>query len=312
MKRFGFVFPGQGSQKQGMLAGMAADHPLIRSTFAEAAEVLDCDLWDITQNNPEGLLDQTSITQPALLAASIALWRLWCDQDNPLPELLAGHSLGEYSALVAAGVLDFATAISLVHKRGLYMQEAAPEGQGAMAAVLGLDDDLIRDICREAAAEGTVSAANFNAPGQIVIAGSSEAVARAISACKQAGAKRVLPLNVSVPSHCALMKPAAEKLAKDMQDITFKSPEIPVIQNINGLVSKTPEEIKTNLLKQLYMPVQWVDTIVCMHNRGIEQVIECGPGRVLCGLIKRIHPEIEGMGIDDRQALLQAATLVRT
>ncbi|MDT8428826.1 MAG: ACP S-malonyltransferase [Pseudomonadales bacterium] len=312
MNNLGFVFPGQGSQKQGMLAEMATEYPLIKTTFAEASEVLGCDLWKITQDNPEGQLDQTAITQPALLAASIALWRLWRDQDNPLPALLAGHSLGEYSALVAAGVLDFTAAIALVNKRGIYMQEAVPEGTGAMAAILGLDNDLLAKVCQEAAADGVVAAANFNAPGQTVIAGSSAAVAKAIIACKEAGAKRALPLNVSVPSHCALMRPAAERLAEDMNDITFRSPDIPVIQNINGQASQIPDEIKANLLKQLYQPVQWVDSMLHMRDKGILQIIECGPGRVLCGLIKRIDPGFESLGIDDSQALQQAVSLIRT
>lgn len=306
MQKFGFVFPGQGSQKAGMLSELAAINPSVTDTFAQASEVLGADLWQITQDNPDGLLDQTHFTQPALLAASVAIWRVWMAQNAPLPAMLAGHSLGEYSALVCAGALSFEDAIMLVHKRGQYMQSAVPAGTGGMAAIIGMDDSRIDELCRAVAGEGIVSAANFNSPGQTVIAGDRAAVERAMAACKEAGAKRALPLNVSVPSHCALMKPAADELAADLSGIEFKKPELPVVQNINGRASNELGEIRENLLKQLYMPVQWVDTIYCMRDFGVGKVVECGPGKVLGGLIKRIQPDISCFSTETPDALYDA------
>jgi len=306
MQKFGFVFPGQGSQKAGMLSELAEVHPVVVDTFALASEVLGKDLWQIAQDNPDGLLDQTHFTQPVLLATSVAIWRAWMAKQAPLPDMLAGHSLGEYSALVCAGVLSFEDAIALVHKRGQYMQSAVPAGTGGMAAIIGMDDSRIDALCRSAAGDGVVAPANFNSPGQTVIAGDRDAVERAMAACKEAGAKRALPLNVSVPSHCALMKSAAEALAADLAAIDFKKPELPVVQNINGRASKELSEIRDNLLKQLYMPVQWVDTIYCMRDFGIGKVVECGPGKVLGGLIKRIQPEISCFNTDTPDALTEA------
>jgi [acyl-carrier-protein] S-malonyltransferase len=306
MYKFGFVFPGQGSQKTGMLADLAQDNPSILETFAEASQALGQDLWQIVQDNPGGLLDQTHITQPALLAASVAIWRLWQQRQGALPEMLAGHSLGEYSALVCAGVIELSDAIKMVNQRGLYMQDAVPSGTGSMAAIIGMDDQKIDDICRSLAGEGVVSAANFNSPGQTVIAGDKAAVERAMAALKEAGAKRVLLLNVSVPSHCALMIPAAERLADHLAAVEFRKPTIPVVQNINGRAAREPSEIRVNLLKQLYMPVQWVDTIYCMRDFGIGKVVECGPGKVLGGLIKRIHPEIEAFSSEAPEAFNEA------
>jgi [acyl-carrier-protein] S-malonyltransferase len=306
MHKFGFVFPGQGSQKTGMLAELAQAHPLVLSTLAEASEALGQDLWRIIQENPDGQLDKTEYTQPALLATSVAIWRLWQQQQGPLPEMLAGHSLGEYSALVCAGVMDLADGIRLVHRRGLYMQAAVPVGTGAMAAIIGMDDSKIDEICRSVAGAGVVSAANFNSPGQTVIAGDKEAVERAMVALKEAGAKRALPLNVSVPSHCALMKPAADQLADELSAVEFRSPSIPVVQNINGRAVRDSGEMRDNLLKQLYMPVQWVDTVYCMRDFGVAKVVECGPGKVLGGLIKRIHPEMEAFSTDVPEAFAEA------
>lgn len=306
MPKFGFVFPGQGSQKTGMLTALAAQYPCIEEVFAEASEAISTDLWRISTTDTSGLLDQTHITQPALLAASVAIWRLWILQGGRLPELLAGHSLGEYSALVCADVISLSEAIKVVYQRGQYMQDAVPAGTGGMAAILGLDDDKIIAICKEVQQGSVVSAANFNSTGQTVIAGEKAAVERAMHACKEAGAKRALPLNVSVPSHCALMLPAAQKLGEDLARLTFKTPTVPIVQNINGLVAKTPDEIRDNLLKQLYMPVQWVDTITCMWELGLGRIVECGPGKVLCGLIKRIEPEIECYSTDDPEAFAQA------
>lgn len=312
MRKSGFVFPGQGSQKQGMLAELAGEYDMVAETFREASRVLDLDLWGIARDNEQGLLDQTHITQPVLLTASVAVWRIWQSLKAPQPELLAGHSLGEYSALVCAQVLDFATAVDLVHKRGQYMQRAVPGGEGAMAAIIGMDDDRITEICRRVEDESgaVVSAANFNAPGQTVIAGSETAVHQAMEACKEAGAKRALPLKVSVPSHCALMKPAAEKLENDLAMVTFSTPQLPVIQNINGRVVNHPDEIRANLVKQLYMPVQWVDSMACMRDLGAGTIVECGPGRVLGGLIKRISRDIDCHGSEDIESLQQARQAV--
>lgn len=310
MHKFGFVFPGQGSQKTGMLAELAAGHAAVIDTFAEASEALGHDLWQIVQDNPDGLLDQTHMTQPALLAASVAIWRVWLQRQGPLPEMMAGHSLGEYSALVCADVISLDDAIRLVHQRGLYMQEAVPAGTGAMAAIIGMDDQKIDDICRSVAGDGVVSAANFNSPGQTVIAGDRDAVERAMAALKEAGAKRALPLNVSVPSHCALMKPAADKLAAQLAAVEFRKPSIPVVQNINGLAVRDCADIRENLVKQLFMPVQWVDTIYCMRDFGIGKVVECGPGKVLGGLIKRIHPEMEAYSTEAPEALDDALAVM--
>jgi len=304
--KFGFVFPGQGSQKKGMLGALASAHPGIAQTFQEASDALSMDLWKIAAEDPDSTLDLTHITQPVLLTASVAIWRLWFEQGGALPELLAGHSLGEYSALVCADSISLADAVQIVHKRGQYMQEAVPAGTGGMAAIIGLDDDRILEACLAAAQGSVVSAANFNSTGQTVIAGEKAAVERAMQACKEAGAKRALPLNVSVPSHCALMHPAAERLAEDLQQIPFKAPSVPVVQNINGRVARNVDDIRDNLLKQLYMPVQWVDTIGCMWDLGIGRIVECGPGKVLGGLIKRIEPEIDCYSTEEPEAFEQA------
>ncbi|MDP3515931.1 MAG: ACP S-malonyltransferase [Pseudohongiella sp.] len=306
MQKFGFVFPGQGSQKVGMLNELAVVYPAIQETFSEASDALGVDLWSIAQTNTDGLLDQTHITQPALLVASVAIWRVWQQLQGELPEMLAGHSLGEYSALVCAGVLELGDAVRLVHKRGQYMQQAVPSGTGAMAAIIGMDDNKIDEICRTVAGEGIVSAANFNSPGQTVIAGDKMAVERAMLALKEAGAKRALPLNVSVPSHCALMKPAADQLANDLANVEFKRPSIAIVQNIHGRAVKEPGDIRENLLKQLYMPVQWVDSVYCMYDFGIGKLVECGPGKVLGGLIKRVQPEIEVFSTEAPDALVDA------
>lgn len=305
MRKFGFVFPGQGSQKLGMLADLAAQHTSILDTFTEASDAIGTDLWEICQHDPDNILDQTHITQPALLTASVAIWRLWNSGSAPLPAIMAGHSLGEYSALVCADVLDFTDAVKLVKKRGEYMQQAVPAGTGAMAAIVGLEDYQIHEICEQSAAGQVVSAANFNSLGQTVIAGDADAVQRAMTACKEAGAKRALPLKVSVPSHCALMKPAAERLAADLEAISFQPASIPVVQNVNAELATEAASIKQNLLGQLSEPVLWVDTVRLVHRGGIRMLVECGPGKVLCGLIKRIDPEISCFGSDDSQAFQQ-------
>lgn len=303
MHKFGFVFPGQGSQKLGMLANLANDYPLISETFEEASSVLGLDLWETAQHDSQNNLDQTHITQPVLLTASVAIWRLWQQKTELRPAILAGHSLGEYSALVCADVLSLADAVRIVHQRGQFMQAAVPAGVGKMAAIVGLENYQINEICDEAEKGEIVSAANFNSPGQTVIAGDLAAVDRAIVLCKEAGAKRALPLNVSVPSHCALMKPAASKLEHALSEIQFSAPSIAVVQNVNGELGQTPDEIKQNLVKQLYQPVRWVDCVNVIARAGVTKLVECGPGKVLSGLIKRIDPSITSSASDDSASL---------
>jgi len=299
MSTFGFVFPGQGSQKLGMLGDLAEIHPSIKATFDLASEVLQRDAWEIAQIDAENLLDRTDITQPLLLAASVAIWRAWQEAGGKAPSILAGHSLGEYSALVCAEVITLKDALRLVNRRGLYMQNAVPPGTGKMAAIVGLDDEAIFAACKEAAQAEIVSPANFNSQGQTVIAGHTAAVERAMVACKEAGAKRTLPLNVSVPSHCELMRPAAEELALDLEAITFSTPKIAVVQNSTAEIVSDPLQIKTNLISQLYLPVQWVDSVRIMASNGVQKVVECGPGKVLCGLIKRIDKDLVCMGSEE-------------
>ena len=282
-----FVFPGQGSQSLGMLAELGAQYPLVIDTFREASEALGYDLWALTQQGPEEQLNQTDKTQPAILTASIALWRLWLAEGGARPAFVSGHSLGEYSALVAAGSLSLGEAVKLVKRRGELMQEAVPAGQGAMAAILGLDDAVVVDLCAQAAQGEVVSAVNFNSPGQVVIAGAKAAVERAMEACKAAGAKRALPLPVSVPSHCELMRPAAERFAESVNAIHWQAPQIPLVQNVSAGVAGDLETLKSDLLEQLYKPVRWVECVQTLAANGAVQLVECGPGKVLAGLNKR-------------------------
>lgn len=282
-----FVFPGQGSQSVGMLAELAQQQPLIQHTFSEASDALGYDLWALTQQGPEESLNQTDKTQPAILTASIALWRLWQAEAAVQPAFVAGHSLGEYSALVAAGSLSLADAVRLVERRGQLMQQAVPAGQGGMAAILGLEDADVLAACAEAEQGEVVSAVNFNAPGQVVIAGSANAVARAIEACKARGAKRAMALPVSVPSHCALMRPAAEQFAASIESLNWQMPSIALVQNVSAAVPTDLEGLKRDLLAQLYSPVRWVETIQCLAQQGVTELVECGPGKVLSGLNKR-------------------------
>ncbi|QCT20950.1 ACP S-malonyltransferase [Jejubacter calystegiae] len=306
MTQFAFVFPGQGSQTVGMLSAMAADYPEIEATFREASDALGYDLWKLTQEGPAEELNKTWQTQPALLTASVALWRVWQKQGGKTPALMAGHSLGEYSALVCAGVIAFADAVRLVELRGKLMQEAVPEGTGAMAAIIGLDDDAIAKACEEAALGQVVSPVNYNSPGQVVIAGHKEAVERAGVACKAAGAKRALPLPVSVPSHCALMKPAAEKMALELTKIAFSAPEVPIVNNVDVKCETTPEAIRDALVRQLYSPVQWTKSVEFMAAQGVSQLYEVGPGKVLTGLTKRIVDTLTASAINEPQALSAA------
>lgn len=295
---FSIVFPGQGSQSLGMLASLG-DLPEVKNTFAEASEVLGLDLWQLCQQGPEADLNQTQNTQPAMLAAGIAVWRLWQARGGPEPSLMAGHSLGEYSALVAAGSLTFTDAIALVRERGRLMQEAVPEGTGAMAAILGLEDDQVRQLCAQAAEGQVCEAANFNSPGQVVAAGQAQAIERLLPLAKAAGAKRALPLAVSVPSHCSLMRPAAERLGERLAAVGISPPRIPVLHNVNLEANSDPDAIRKALIEQLYRPVRWVETIALMQAKGCEKVLEMGPGKVLTGLGKRIEKSLVCLSLHD-------------
>lgn len=302
-----FVFPGQGSQSLAMLAEHGAQRPLIIDTFAEASEALGYDLWALTQQGPEEQLNQTDKTQPAILTASVALWRAWLAESAARPAFVAGHSLGEYSALVAAGSLSLAAAVKLVEHRGQLMQQAVPAGQGGMAAILGLEDADVLAACAEAAQGEVVSAVNFNAPGQVVIAGGAAAVERAIEACKARGAKRAMPLPVSVPSHCALMRPAAERFAEAVSAIDWQAPQIALVQNVSAAAVTDLEGLKRDLLAQLYSPVRWVESIVCLSAQGVTDLVECGPGRVLSGLNKRCVKGINTHNLDTPDAFAAAS-----
>ncbi|MFT5296109.1 MAG: [acyl-carrier-protein] S-malonyltransferase [Colwellia sp.] len=305
-----FVFPGQGSQTVGMLADFA-DNEVVQNTFAEASEALGYNLWQLVAQGPAEKLNQTNFTQPALLTASVALWRLWASQSDSQPAMLAGHSLGEYSALVCAGVISLAEGVKLVEKRGEFMQASVPAGIGAMAAIIGLDDQAIIDACATAQDDDVVAAVNFNSPGQVVIAGHKDAVERAGVLCKEAGAKRVLPLPVSVPSHCALMKDAADKLAEEFNRVTFNTPLIPVVNNVDVTAESDVEAIKLALIKQLYSPVRWTETIELLAKSGISLVVEAGPGKVLQGLIKRIDKSITSASINDQASLIKALETIK-
>lgn len=305
-KKIALVFPGQGSQSVGMLADLYAEYAIVRETFAEASAALDYDLWALVANGPEADLNETHRTQPALLTASVAVWRLWQQQNGTKPAFLAGHSLGEYSALVCAGVMSLADAVKLVEKRGQYMQTAVPAGTGAMSAIIGLDDALIAKACAEAAQGEVVSPVNYNSPGQVVIAGHKAAVERANELCKAAGAKRALPLPVSVPSHCALMRPAAEQLSTDLQSLHFNTPVISVVNNVDVAVATEATAIQDALIRQLFSPVRWTETIEFLATQGVTEVIELGAGKVLSGLIKRINKELLTTSVHD-VASFQAA-----
>ena len=289
-----------------MLADHGAQQQLVLDTFGEASEALGYDLWALTQQGPEEQLNQTDKTQPAILTASIALWRLWQAEGGAKPAFVAGHSLGEYSALVAAGSIAFVDAVKLVERRGQLMQQAVPAGQGGMAAILGLEDADVLAACAEAAQGDVVSAVNFNAPGQVVIAGSAAAVERAIEACKARGAKRAMALPVSVPSHCALMKPAAERFAESVEALSWQAPQIPLVQNVSAAVVSDLATLKADLLAQLYSPVRWVESMVRLSEQGVTDLIECGPGKVLSGLNKRCVKGINTHNLDTPDAFAAA------
>lgn len=297
------VFPGQGSQSVGMMGALGERHPVVRETFREASDVLGHDLWALSQTGPVETLNQTEITQPAMLAAGVAAWRVLVQATDRRPARMAGHSLGEYSALVAAGALAFPDAVGLVAERAAAMQAAVPAGAGAMAAILGLEDAAVMDLCAAHAGEEVLEAVNFNSPGQVVIAGSVKAVERAVAAAPDAGAKRALRLPVSVPSHCALMRPAAERLAERLEATTLHLPAIPVLHNVSAAPVQSVEALRAILAEQLYRPVRWVETVQAMRADGMQCLVEAGPGKVLTGLAKRIDRSLQLLEVSDEAGL---------
>lgn len=300
-KVIAFVFPGQGSQKVGMLAEAHARFSSVRDTFAEATEALGYDMWDLIQQGEQEALNLTETTQPVLLTSSVALWRAWLEQGGPRPAIMAGHSLGEFSALVCAGALDFVDAVRLVRQRGAFMQTAVPVGEGAMAAIIGLDDESINRICAETsgATGQVVAAVNFNSPGQVVVAGHVRAVDEAIAALKEAGAKRAMPLPVSAPFHTELMKPAGERLAQVIAGIDVKAPEIPVVHNVHAATESDPQKIAALLVEQIYSPVQWTRCVSAIVAAGVTDIVECGPGKVLSGLNRRIDKSLQSHSLEE-------------
>jgi [acyl-carrier-protein] S-malonyltransferase len=308
--KLAMVFPGQGSQAVGMLTAYGA-HPAVDAVRAEAGKALGADFLRLLDEGPAEQLNLTTQTQPAMLTAGVAAYRAWIALGGPEPEIVAGHSLGEYSALVAAGALSLAQALPLVRFRALCMQQAVPEGVGAMAAILGLDDDAVRAACADAAQGDVVEAVNFNAPGQVVIAGHRGAVARAIDACKARGAKRALPLPVSAPFHCALMRPAAERLRGYLDALEIAAPRLALVNNVDVRVERDPARIKDALARQAAAPVRWVETIRHLAAAGVTHVLECGPGKVLAGLVKRIDAKLPALALADAAALGQALSAVR-
>lgn len=301
-----FVFPGQGSQSVGMSNALAKDFPVVQETYAEASAALGYDLWAIVSEGPDDKLNQTEITQPAMLTAGVATWRCWQQEGGPLPVILAGHSLGEYTALTVAGAMLFADAVKLVADRGRFMQEAVPAGQGGMAAILGLEDDQVRALCAKAADGEVLSPVNFNSPGQVVIAGSATAVARAVEQAKAAGAKLAKQLPVSVPSHCALMHPAAERMRERLKQVRIDAPRIPVLHNVHVQSESDPDAIRDALVRQVESPVRWVETIQKLASNGVTKLVECGPGKVLTGLNKRITKDAQTLPVVDPESLRQA------
>lgn len=308
--KFALVFPGQGSQKLGMMEAYG-DHPVIRDAFTEASTALGRDLWQLVTEGPAEALNQTVNTQPLMLTAGIAAYRLWLAQGGPQPACVAGHSLGEYSALVAAGAIDFADAVPLVELRAKAMQEAVPAGSGGMAAILGLDVATVRAACAEAAQGEVVEAVNLNAPEQTVIAGHAAAVQRAADACKARGAKRAVMLPVSAPFHCALMRPAAEKLRQRLATLTLQAPRIPLVNNVDVAIVSDPEQIKDALVRQAAAPVRWVETMQAMAAEGVSHVYECGPGKVLAGLVKRCADGLDGGALADAAGIDAAIAALR-
>lgn len=299
---FAIIFPGQGSQKVGMLADFS-ESETFQNTFAKASEALGYDLWQTAQEGPQEKLNQTEITQPLMLTSSIALYRLWQEKNGVTPAYMAGHSLGEWTALVASDVVDFQDAVKIVRARGQYMQEAVPQGEGAMAAIIGLDDEVVEKICQENSEGGVVSPVNYNSPGQLVIAGSAANVAQAIEGLKEAGAKKAMPLPVSAPFHTSLMKPAADRLESQIMETTFNAPKVPVVHNVHAQTEADPEKIKALMVEQIFSPVRWVSCVETLVSKGVETTLECGPGKVLCGLNRRINKSISSVASETPEAL---------
>lgn len=300
------VFPGQGSQSLGMQADLAAEYDEVRATYAEANEILGFDLWQLVQDGPAERLSETVVTQPAMLAAGVAAWRVWQKAGGPVPTHMAGHSLGEYTALVCAGAVDFAVAMQLVKRRSELMQSAVPLGEGAMAAIIGLENDVVRQVCTEANSAGIVEAVNFNAPGQVVIAGNAAAVDLAVTKAEQAGARRAIVLPVSVPSHSSLMRPAGEELSGALAEAPFRAPSVTVVSASNAQPYTDADDIRDRLSKQVYHSVQWVDTVLAMLRGGASQIVECGPGKVLAGLARRIDRSAPVATVDTLEGLGKA------
>jgi [acyl-carrier-protein] S-malonyltransferase len=298
-----FVFPGQGSQSVGMLNALAEAYPQVQETFVEASVALGYDLWALVANGPDEKLNQTEITQPAMLSAGVAVWRVWQAENGPQPVIMAGHSLGEYTALTCAGAFDFADAVRLVADRGRFMQEAVPAGTGGMAAIVGLEDEQVRALCLQAAQGEVLSPVNFNSPGQVVIAGTAAAVARAVEQAKGAGAKLAKQLPVSVPSHCALMHPAADRMRERLKQVKIETPRIPVLHNAHVLAESNADAIRDTLVRQVESPVRWVETVRKMAADGVDKLVECGPGKVLTGLNKRISKETQTLPVYDPETL---------
>jgi [acyl-carrier-protein] S-malonyltransferase len=308
-KSIAFVFPGQGSQQVGMLAAAHQHFPVVRETFTEASEVLGYDMWALLQQGPQEALNLTETTQPVLLTSSVALWRAWRSETEVRPGIMAGHSLGEFSALVCAGALQFGDAVKLVRKRGEFMQTAVPVGQGAMAAIIGLEDTVINRICEQMTndTDTVVSAVNFNSPGQVVIAGHKAAVEAAIIALKDAGAKRALALPVSAPFHTVLMKPAGKELAEVLSTISISTPQIPVVHNVHAATESDPDSIRKLLVEQIYSPVRWTSCIQAIIQSGASNIVECGPGNVLSGLNRRIDKSLQCYSLEEPESLAAAA-----
>lgn len=305
-----FIFPGQGSQSIGMMNVLAESSKVIQDTFTEASSALGYDLWELVTDGPSEKLNATEYTQPAMLTAGVATWRTWLEAGGSVPALMAGHSLGEYTALVCAGAISFTDAVSLVSDRARFMQQAVPEGEGAMAAILGLDDESVRTLCQQNATGEVLQAVNYNAPGQVVVAGSAAAVGRLLENAKAAGAKRALQLPVSVPSHCTLMQPASDRMAERLKEMPISQGQIPVIHNVNVQTAADEEEVRQLLARQISEPVRWVETINSMYEMGVTQLIECGPGKVLCGLSKRINRDMNCIPLITKDSIITALEAV--
>lgn len=306
-----FVFPGQGSQSVGMMNALAAVFPIVKQTFDEASEALGYDLWSIVDQGPEDRLNQTQVTQPAMLTAGTAVWRVWRAQGGPIPAIMAGHSLGEYTALTCAGAVGFVDAVRVVADRARFMQEAVPIGQGAIAAVLGLSDEAARALCEQTAQGEVLEPVNYNSPGQIVIAGTAAAVARALEGAKAAGAKRAILLPMSVPAHSSLMAPASARLAERLEAVAMKAPKVPVVHNAHVQTEQDPAAIRQALVRQVASPVRWVDCVQKMEREGARILVECGPGKVLTGLNKRVAAQATCISVYDPKSLEEALTRVR-